>query len=494
MCYRYLTFYRIIGDDMKIWKKIFLYSVILFLLLFNGGGIILIEKIHSDNLNTVLKYVMYKYLNMESIMYLNTDYLMDIDVSSDSNIKNWLETIINGYSMNNIEQYDMELYSEDNKLIMSDLKEKVRGKRLEILNAKENEKSFIIRTLNNRKFVFVSSIVNLENRNFKLIISKDIQYVYNERINNYKFFLIIDIITSIILAIIMYIISKSLTNPIKDLSNISKDIASGDYSKRANESKNNDEVGVLENNFNIMIDVIEDNIKELKYLNESKQRFIDSLNHEIKTPITSIIGYSDLLLKGNLDEDTKLKALTYINSEAKRLEVLNTTLLKLTLVREEKITLEKIQLIDIVNSVCDTLRYKLERKNISLNINLKEVEIFLDKQLIIVLMSNILDNGIKACETNAVINIEGDYNNESYVLKIIDSGIGIPAEDLDKVKEPFYMVDKSRSRKNNGVGLGLSICSEICKVHNINMDIKSQINEGTEVELTFSKESLYNEK
>ena len=119
----------------------------------------------------------------------------------------------------------------------------------------------------------------------------------------------------------MYIISKSLTNPIKDLSNISKDIASGDYSKRANESKNNDEVGVLENNFNIMIDVIEDNIKELKYLNESKQRFIDSLNHEIKTPITSIIGYSDLLLKGNLDEDTKLKALTYINSEAKRLEV-----------------------------------------------------------------------------------------------------------------------------------------------------------------------------
>ena len=150
---------------MKIWKKIFLYSVILFLLLFNGGGIILIEKIHSDNLNTVLKYVMYKYLNMESIMYLNTDYLMDIDVSSDSNIKNWLETIINGYSMNNIEQYDMELYSEDNKLIMSDLKEKVRGKRLEILNAKENEKSFIIRTLNNRKFVFVSSIVNLETLN-----------------------------------------------------------------------------------------------------------------------------------------------------------------------------------------------------------------------------------------------------------------------------------------------------------------------------------------
>ncbi len=85
-----------------------------------------------------------------------------------------------------------------------------------------------------------------------------------------------------------------------------------------------------------MIDVIEHNIDELKYLNESKQRFIDSLNHEIKTPITSIIGYSELLLKGNVSEEIKIKAYKYINSEAKRLETLNSTLLKLTLIRERK--------------------------------------------------------------------------------------------------------------------------------------------------------------
>lgn len=479
---------------MKFWKKIFLYSVVLFLLLFNGGGIILIEKIHSDNLNTTLKSVMYKYLNMESIMYLNTDYLMDIDVSSNINMKKWLEIIINGYSMNNLERYNTEFYSDNNKLIMSDLKEKIHGERKEIIDAKSNEKSFIIRTLNNRKHIFVSSVINLENKNFKLIISKDIQSVYNERINNYKFFFIIDIITFIILAIIMYIISKNLTNPIESLSEISKDIANGNYSKRANESKNNDEIGVLEDNFNIMIDVIENNIKDLKYLNESKQRFIDSLNHEIKTPITSIIGYSELLLKGNVSEETKLKALNYINSEAKRLETLNTTLLKLTLIREEKIILEKVKLTDIVNSVYNTLRYKLEKKNIKLNIRIKEVKISVDKQLMIVLLTNILDNAIKACEINSSINIEGKYNDETYVLKIVDSGIGIPSEDLDKIKEPFYMVDKARTRKNNGIGLGLSICSEICKVHNININIDSEVNKGTEVILTFNKENLCNEK
>ena len=82
---------------MKFWKKIFLYSLILFLLLFNGGGIILIEKIHSENLNTAIKTLMYKYLNVESVMYLNSDYLMNIEVNSESNMKNWMDIIIKNF-------------------------------------------------------------------------------------------------------------------------------------------------------------------------------------------------------------------------------------------------------------------------------------------------------------------------------------------------------------------------------------------------------------
>ena len=85
-------------------------------------------------------------------------------------MKNWMDIIINGYSVNNVEQYSTELYSMENKEITSDLKEKISGKREEILKAKEDEKSFIIRTINNRKHAFVSSVVNLENRDFKLIM------------------------------------------------------------------------------------------------------------------------------------------------------------------------------------------------------------------------------------------------------------------------------------------------------------------------------------
>ena len=478
---------------MKFWEKIFLYSLILFFLLFSGGGIILIEKIHSESLDTAIKSIMYKYLNVESVMYLNSDYLMDIDVNSESNMKNWVDIIINGYSVNNVEQYNTELYSMTNKEIASDLKEKIRGKREEILHAKENEKSFIIRTINNKKYAFVSSIVNLKNRDFKLIISKDIQYVYRERINNYKFFIIIDLIMLIILSVGMYIISKKLTNPLVKLSNISKDIAKGKYNIRAEENNKNDEIGVLEHNFNLMIDVIENNIEELKYLNESKQRFIDSLNHEIKTPITSIIGYSELLLKSNVSEEIKIKSLKYINSEAKRLETLNSTLLKLTLMREENRKLGKVELKEAINNVKNILIYKMERKNIKLNIKIENIDLVQDKELLEVLLTNIIDNSIKASNVGSWIDVEGYYGNNEYILKIKDKGIGIPQEDLDKVLEPFYMVDKARTRKNNGIGLGLSICSEICNMYNISLDIKSKLNVGTEVILIFNKEHFLHE-
>ena len=125
------------------------YQLILFLLLFNSGGIILIEKIHSENLNNAIKSLMYKSLNIESIMYLNTDYLMNIDVYSESNIKNWMNIITNGYSLNSVDEYNTELYSMENKEITSDLKEKITGERKEISNAKKGKKSFIIRTINN---------------------------------------------------------------------------------------------------------------------------------------------------------------------------------------------------------------------------------------------------------------------------------------------------------------------------------------------------------
>lgn len=483
-----------IGDNMTFSRKIFLYSVILFLVLFSGGGIALIEKINSDNLQTAIESAMYKHSNTKSIIDLNNDNLLGVDVNNNISLKNWMEVTINGYAMNDIEPYYIEVYSNNNEEIMSNLNVKITKDRKEITNAKKDKKSFIIRKVNNEKYIFVSSKIVLKNKEFKLITSNSIQGVYDKRIGNYNFFIIIDFIVFIVLAIGMSIISKNLTDPLVKLSNVSKDIAQGDYSKRAPQTNSTTEISILENNFNIMIDVIEENIEELKSLNESKQRFIDSLNHEIKTPITSIIGYSDLLLKSKVNEEMKIKALSYINSEGKRLESLNSTLLKLILIRERKIDMISTSINELVVNVIETMNYKLKQKSMSVEINLEKTLLNVDKQLIIVLLSNLIDNGIKASDENSKIYISGERHKENYILKIKDEGMGIPEEDLNKILEPFYMVDKARTRKNNGIGLGLAICSEICKVHNISINIESQLNIGTEVILTFNKECIAYEK
>lgn len=321
------------------------------MLLFNLGGIVLVEKINSNNQQVVIQAAMNKHSNTKSIIELNNDNMVIVDFDNDNSLKNWLEITINGYILNDVEPYYIELFSDNNERIISNFNAKINGKREEVIEAKRDEKSFIIRDVNNEKYIFVSSKIVIKNRELKLVTSNSIPNVYDQKKENYKFFFIIGLIDFFALSIGMSFISRNLTEPLVKLSNLSIDIANGDYSKKIGKTDSTTEIAVLENNFNLMIDVIEENIKELQLLNESKQRFIDSLNHEIKTSITSIIGYSDLLLKSKVCDRVQTKALSYINREGKRVESLNSTLLKLILIREKNIEVQTTNINEIITSV-----------------------------------------------------------------------------------------------------------------------------------------------
>ena len=473
---------------MKFWQKIFLYSVTLFLVLLSGTGALLVEKVYGENLQAAIERAINKCVDIEYAIYLNADYIIDVDVEDLKSMKNWLDIIINGYAISdNTEPVNIEVYTADNVLIMSNIDYPLEMDRPELVQIPMDQKAFIIREIEGRKYVFISAIINVKNIDFKLVLSKDVTFVYEQKKTDYQFLGMISIGVTFILALGMLIISKHLTYPIVELSRITKEIAMGNYSKRVIERKNNDEVGILEENFNMMINEIEKNIKELQDLSEARQRFIDSLNHEIKTPITSIIGYSELLLKSKVNEATKIKALSYIHSEAKRLEQLNSTLLKLILLREEKVVQSKVSLKTCLEQVEERLRYKLENQKVLLEPKVEAYELYMDSNQLEILLMNLLDNSIKASRSGDKIKINGKWyvEQKEYVLTIEDQGIGIPKEDLDKIMEPFYMVDKARTRKYNGIGLGLAICKEICERNKIQLDIESQVGVGTWVTLRF---------
>lgn len=482
---------------MKFWKKIFLYSVVLFLILLTLAGSILIENTFKYNLNETIKTTLYKFTDVENTLYLNADYLLDVDVKDKESIRKWMNIIVKGYALSrNEDPFFLELYTTNDEKILSDMREKIEMPREELKQQESGEKVFIIREVGGKQYVFVGGKINLKNEQFKMIISRDINAVYVRRVKDYEVFFFINAGISIVLAIGMFIIARSLTRPLVTLTKVSKEIAAGDYSRRMKESGYNDEVGILECNFNKMVDVIEENIMELRYHNEAKQRFIDSLNHEIKTPITSIIGYSDLLLRSKVDEKTKKKALLYINSEAKRLGHLNSTLLKLTFIREEAIEKDYVSLTECVINAVNTLKYKAENKELCIEIEVEEVFVFVDANQLELLLVNILDNACKASLREGRIKVYGMVNDISkgYSLLIEDFGIGIAKNDLDKIMEPFYMADKSRTRKDNGIGLGLAICSEISKINQIAIGFSSEIGKGTKVSLTFCKENIRHEK
>lgn len=475
---------------MKFWKKIFLNTIILTMILINCGGFIVIERIHKRNLDRAISEGIENQKNIINSIYLN----YDSTYNEFQNLEDVFNIILKSYIYtNDYNLINILIYDSENILIASSNREIGGGIKPESLSL--SERNFMIETINEEKILSVGSVFKVGNNEFKLVFSRSINDIYIDRKVNYKFFIFIDIILNIILITIMYVISKHLTKPIVEIANASIDISMGDYNKRVKWSDSNDEVGILSNNFNEMMDVLELKIKELNELNEEKERFINNFTHEIKTPITSIIGYSDLLLNGNINEDIRIKALKYINNEGKRIENLTSSLMKLILIKAGNLEKKHVSISQCVNRAISSLTYKANEKGIIFTSDVSEGNMEGDVQLIITLVVNLIDNAIKACKNGGIINISNKIDSkENYKLIITDNGIGISQEDLEKIKEPFYMVDKSRGRSENSLGLGLALCNEICRLYNIDFKINSELGKGTTVTLIFKMEGkLYEE-
>ena len=230
--------------------------------------------------------------------------------------------------------------------------------------------------------------------------------------------------------------------------------------------------------------VIQD-ITEHVRLDNMRKEFVADVSHELKTPITSIMGYADTLLECEYDKETQYKFLNVIASEARRMAKLVTDLLILSRYDNNKVKKEttEFDLGELVKKCQEKLQLEINKKE-------HEVECFVtanvppvkaDKDGIERVVLNILTNSIKYTKDGGNIKIYvGFVYNDAYI-KVIDNGIGIPEEDLNRIFERFYRVDKARTREMGGTGLGLSIAKEILDQNNGSIDIKSEKGKGTEV-------------
>jgi len=240
-----------------------------------------------------------------------------------------------------------------------------------------------------------------------------------------------------------------------------------------------------ENNAEGIIAVLNDITEEQKLENMRKE-FVANVSHELRTPLTSIKSYSETLLDGALeDRETAEKFLGVINSEADRMTRLVKDLLQLSRLdnKQMKWNMQEFSFEDLVKSCVEKVRFSSnEKKQILECFTIGEISnIVGDKDRIEQVILNILTNAIKYTPVEGKIMVYiGKMYGDVYV-KVADSGIGIPKEDLDRVFERFYRTDKARSREMGGTGLGLAIAKEIVEAHNGKISVSSELGKGTEV-------------
>ena len=269
-----------------------------------------------------------------------------------------------------------------------------------------------------------------------------------------------------------------LTRPLGRLSRAARQLAAGNLNARAR-LKTNDEVGRLGTEFDRMAAQLSANIDELKSAMERQEQFMGSFAHELKTPMTSIIGYADLLRGQSLDAQEAQEAANYIFSEGKRLESLSFKLLDLLMLQHRDLQLAPTQLEPLIETLISHLQPVYRAQGIRLQCRCAPGVCLLEADLFSSVLTNLLDNARKALGQGGRIYVLGEVVDADYRIQVLDNGRGMPESALQHLTEAFYRVDKSRSRAQGGVGLGLTLCKQILELHSGTISFASREGSGS---------------
>ncbi len=296
-------------------------------------------------------------------------------------------------------------------------------------------------------------------------------------------FVTVSLVTSILLCLILYVLMRRMLKPLGRLNESVAQIARGEYGQTApynNQSVwDKDEISELSLNINKMSRTIQRQIADLEKESEKKQQLMDNMAHELKTPLTSIYGYAEYVKYAKASEEEKLEGLTYIMEESRRLAKMSEIMLSMRLYEKESPAPEKVSLNAVATHLEKTLAGKLREKSLAIRREFETETAFAEETLLINLFRNLLENAIRASRAGDDIVFRTFRREETQIFEIIDFGIGMEETELERITEAFYRVDKARSRKDGGVGLGLSIANLIVKKLGGTMAFASSPGKGT---------------
>ena len=434
----------------------------------------------------------------------------------------WGRGIERGDALNNIVTELVQSYARYYRRHNVDLSISIRDMETEIDSDMYSAITFA--NYEGRYYIHVVGLMPMFFDQFILHYTLDITQNIAEMREIQNVLLISAIVLSIIAAFALYLILSSIFLPLSVIAKTSREIASGQFGQRMSISGKN-ELAQVAYDFNKMAERIESQIAYLEEEAENKQQFVDNFAHEIRTPLTSIYGYAEYMQKAALDTEEIIECATYITDEALYMKSIASSLLDLATLRNYTPIMDTILIERLFDDVVQSMKKLMQEKNIAVSCEiLDDVECITGQEdLIKSLLVNLCTNAYKSCaKATGVVTLRAERlhaGNNNYVagmdlnsismqggkfksldtsqsnstfagtgikISVIDNGHGIAKEDLPKVMESFYRVDKSRNRECGGIGLGLTLCNRIAQVHGTKMEIASVLGEGTTAYVVFT--------
>ena len=469
---------------MKFSDKLFFATTALLTIIFAVFGIWMLSSYFQRILNREIEQgntenMMFQYLfemAYQSTLEYGDEYALDRAIDSAK------ESMEKGGSLLFVQNSRGEfLYGEQlgRQQGLLEAADRIRGELTE-----ENDFGSGISNLESGDFLLCICQSNVGEETLYLGICRDLTEIYEDRqslLNQYRLALVLLLVMG---GICIYILSHYITQPIRTLGRVAGRIASGNYEKRS-QYKSPDEIGELAASFNRMADKLVEQMHEKELEAKQKEDFTAAFAHELKTPLTSIIGYADMLNSIDLSEEERREAYFYIYSQGKRLESLSHKLLELVSMEKQPMVYRPVSTKQLEENIRTTMRPVWKQKNIKGKIVMEKGTIYGDYELLLSLFYNLLDNATKAVAEGGFVLLKGRSIQNGYEIKVVDNGRGIPKEEIHRITEAFYMVDKSRSRKEGGAGIGMALCQKIITLHQGTLKIDSKIGEGTVIQLCF---------
>lgn len=460
---------------MKLWQKIYLTTIFLFVVLLNSGMYLVFDMTYRKNLSSEQKKAESEYNMIFAGILRNLKTLAGQKRLNKITVPNILEIYEKYYEDQKIR---LMLWVDGTCVYPADENNPLNN------SIPDEETQINILSTDGKRTIQIRSILYQNQGKYCLQYEKALSELDKAWTQLERKYLLVSLGFSTGLAVLLYILLARIMRPIQELTQTVDEMGAGNLTARVN-VKGSDDIAVLGNHFNNMAEKIENNIFVIQRDAQAKQDFVDNFAHELKSPITSIYGFAEYIQKANVPAQEVEECMKFIMDESSRLLHLSYTLLDMAEIRKKRIAMEHVPVQRLFAGIRKSLGQKAESCCVSLDFYNDTGNIYGNESLLQSLLYNLIHNGICACQKGGKVIVSAEYADEKFHLIVKDNGCGIPQNEIDKITEPFYRIDKGRNRSEGRTGLGLSLCRQIAVLHSAEMLFHSEEGKGTEVIIYF---------